>query len=186
MLLSKHAPAIRWRLGALLCVAMLSGADAQKVSLLSAKSETKSPDSRYTIRNADDEKQEPAHTLSLIAPKVAFCELVRHPELYDNKLVEFSAIYASGPELAIFENDCAKTNSQGDVIAEASFNPTTYKHGSPIDKRARKLLRKGAVRVRAIGMFTDFKAHDIDISPCCRYKIEVQQLLDVEKVAPDR
>jgi hypothetical protein len=119
-------------------------------------------------------------------PKVAFCELVRHPELYDNKLVEFSAIYASNFELAIFENDCAKTNSEDDVIAQAYFGEAIYKHKSPIDKRAYKLMRKGLVRVRAIGMFTDFNAHGISLIPCCRYKIEVQQLLDVERVAPDR
>ena len=33
------------------------------------KSETKSPDGRYTIRNTDDEKQEPAHVLALIDAK---------------------------------------------------------------------------------------------------------------------
>jgi hypothetical protein len=50
-------------------MATLSGANAQKVSFPGAKSETKSPDGRYTIRNVDDEKQEPAHTLTLIATK---------------------------------------------------------------------------------------------------------------------
>ena len=67
--MSKQALAIRWLLSLLLCVAMLDGANAQKVTFPGAKSETKSPDGRYTIQNADDEKQEPAHTLTLIATK---------------------------------------------------------------------------------------------------------------------
>ena len=45
---------------------MMTGAHAQKVSFPGAKSETKSPDGRYIVRNADDEKQEPAHKLTLI------------------------------------------------------------------------------------------------------------------------
>jgi dipeptidyl aminopeptidase/acylaminoacyl peptidase len=48
---------------------MLAGANAQRVSFPGVKSETKSPDGRYLIRNTDDEKQEPAHTLTLIDAK---------------------------------------------------------------------------------------------------------------------
>jgi hypothetical protein len=48
---------------------MLKGTNAQKVTFPGAKSETKSPDGRYTIQNADDEKQDPAHTLTLIVTK---------------------------------------------------------------------------------------------------------------------
>jgi hypothetical protein len=59
----------RLLLGILLCAAMIAEANAQKISFPGAKSETKSPDGRYTIRNADDEKQEPAHTLTLIDVK---------------------------------------------------------------------------------------------------------------------
>jgi hypothetical protein len=48
---------------------MLGKANAQKVTFPGTKSELKSPDGHYTIRNMDDEKQEPAHTLTLIGPK---------------------------------------------------------------------------------------------------------------------
>ncbi len=67
--MSKQTLAIRWLMGVLSCVAMLSGANAQKVSFPGTKPETKSPDGRYTIRNTDDEKQEPAHALTLIDAK---------------------------------------------------------------------------------------------------------------------
>jgi hypothetical protein len=59
----------KWLIGALLWAPMLGAAKGQKVSFPGSRSETKSPDGRYTIQQADDEKQEPAHTLTLIATK---------------------------------------------------------------------------------------------------------------------
>jgi len=51
---------------ALVCVVLGAGASAQRVSFPGPKSATESPDGRYTIQNADNEKQEPAHTLTLV------------------------------------------------------------------------------------------------------------------------
>jgi hypothetical protein len=48
---------------------MIAGANAQKFSFPGAKSETKSPNGRYVVRNADDPKQESAHTLTLVDAK---------------------------------------------------------------------------------------------------------------------
>jgi hypothetical protein len=60
------SPINKFVLGALLSVTLGVGVHAQKVSFPGARFETKSPDDRYTIQNADDEKREPAHTLTLI------------------------------------------------------------------------------------------------------------------------
>lgn len=49
-----------------LCFVTLAGAKAQKTSFPGTRSETTSPDGRYTIRNADDGTQVPAHILTLI------------------------------------------------------------------------------------------------------------------------
>jgi hypothetical protein len=67
--LSKQTYAIQWLSGLLLCTAMLSAANTQKVSFPGVDSEAKSPDGSYAIQNADDEKQNPAHTLTLIDTK---------------------------------------------------------------------------------------------------------------------
>jgi hypothetical protein len=56
-------------LSVLLLSTILSQANTQKVTFPESRSEAKSPDGRYTVRNADDEKQEPAHTLTLIDTK---------------------------------------------------------------------------------------------------------------------
>ena len=51
----QFSAANRWFLTALLSTAIASGGSAQNASFPGAKSETKSPDGRYTIRNTDDE-----------------------------------------------------------------------------------------------------------------------------------
>jgi len=59
----------RWFLTVLLSTTIASGLSAQKTSFPGEKSETKSPDGRFIIRNTDDEKQEPSHVLALIDTK---------------------------------------------------------------------------------------------------------------------
>jgi hypothetical protein len=65
----QFSAANRWFLTALLSTAIANGVSAQKISFPGAKSETKSPDGRYTIRNTDNENQEPSHVLALIDAK---------------------------------------------------------------------------------------------------------------------
>jgi hypothetical protein len=119
-------------------------------------------------------------------PQVAFCEMTAHPGDYDRRLVEFTAIYAESVDGAIFLDGCTKKPEDDiDTIAKASFKPGSYearKHGTPVDKRFDKLLKKtSSVRVRAVGLFTDHAKKGIIDITCCRYRIEVQKLLDVQK-----
>ena len=53
----------------LLGAALILGASAKQASFPGSKSETKSPDGRYTIRNMDDLHADPAHSLILIDSK---------------------------------------------------------------------------------------------------------------------
>jgi hypothetical protein len=64
-----HANGLHWMLGLLLCLATLANANPQKVSFPGPKSESKSPDGHYGVRNFDYENREPAHTLTLIDTK---------------------------------------------------------------------------------------------------------------------
>jgi hypothetical protein len=69
----------------LLCFTTLAGANAQKATFPGTQSETRSPDGRYTIRNADDGSQVPAHTLTLIenadSTKVKIYSYLRHVDV---------------------------------------------------------------------------------------------------------
>ena len=60
---------IRWVVSTILCMVTLGVASGQKISFPGTKSEVKSHDGRYIVRNQDDEKQQPAHTLTLVDTK---------------------------------------------------------------------------------------------------------------------
>jgi hypothetical protein len=114
--------------------------------------------------------------------KASFCELVTHPENYDGKTITFTATYGSGMEGSIFFDDtCKRTKPDDDVTTLATFTRTNYKFGSPLDKKLLKLLKKtDRVQVTVVGIFLDGKERVFGHMNCCRYKIEVQQLLDVQ------
>lgn len=114
--------------------------------------------------------------------KASFCELVRHPEKYDGKTITSTATYGSGMEGSIFFDDtCKGMAATDDVIALATFSRTNYKFGTPMDKKLLKLLKKtDRVQVTVVGIFFDGKERVFGHMNCCRYKIEVQQLLDVQ------
>ena len=115
--------------------------------------------------------------------KVSFCEAIRHPQEYDGKTVILTATYAESLELALFVDEtCKKTNPEDDVVALATFSRANYKHGTPIDKKFSKFLNKSdSVRVTVVGLFIDGKKRIFGHLNCCRYKIEVQELLTVEQ-----
>ena len=55
----------RWSLTALLFAGIASGMNAQNVSFPGARSESKSPDGRFVIKNSDSDVEDPAHALTL-------------------------------------------------------------------------------------------------------------------------
>ena len=58
-----------WILTTFLSLTLTIGANAQKISFPGPSSKIKSPNGEYTIRNTDDQKQEPAHRLTLVDEK---------------------------------------------------------------------------------------------------------------------
>jgi hypothetical protein len=130
-----------------------------------------------------------AHTPQTAARKIetekaGFCHLVRNPDQYDGKLVTVTAMIAAGPEGSIFhDNACEASPSEPDLFAVVAFSQENYKFGSPIDKRLRTLLKKSPARVTVVGRFVDGKDQPFGHLNCCRYKLEVQELLVVERVS---
>ena len=73
-----------WIIGTVLCLVLLAEAVAQEVSFPGIRSEAKSPDGRYLIRNLDDEKRQPAHALVLRTEdglQTRFYEYRRHVDV---------------------------------------------------------------------------------------------------------
>jgi len=130
---------------------------------------------------------ENAQAKAPIPEKISLCELVRHPSNYNGKTLVFTATYAAGPEGSLFLDDaCKKSSPEEDVIALATSNMTTYKLNSPLNKKLQQLTKKRIrVQMTAVGLFIDGKTRVFGHMNCCRFKIEVQQLLAVEALKAD-
>ena len=131
-------------------------------------------------------------TISEVPPTVSFCDLMRHPDNYDGKIVVVSATLGNNHEYSYFFDDtCKASSSQDEVYALSTFNKGTYKFGSPLDRKLDKLLgnKDGKLQVRrawvkVVAIFTDGKSSAFGHMNCCRYKLEVQQLVAVDREKP--
>jgi len=111
-----------------------------------------------------------------------FCQMVKTPEAYDGKTIAFPVIYATSEEGSIvFGEHCKKSNPEEDIIAQSTFS-ATYKHDSPLDKKLERVLRKrGRAKITLLAKFIDGKTRVFGHMNCCRYKVEIQQILDVQE-----
>jgi len=113
--------------------------------------------------------------------EIGICQLVGSPEIYNGKTIIIRATYGGSIEGSIvFDQACKKTSSEDNVIALATFS-SDYGRGTAIDKKFKMLLKKGFdVRLTAKATFFDGKTRVFGHLNCCRYKIEIQELITVE------
>lgn len=111
------------------------------------------------------------------------CELVSDPDKYAGKPIKVRAVLASGPEFAVLRDDtCQPVPASGKRLL-ATFSED-YDSESPLAKKLSKMLKtKQQAQVTVIGKFDDL-GHATDHQNCCRYKLEVQQVLTVNEVKP--
>jgi hypothetical protein len=114
---------------------------------------------------------------------IPFCELIRHPEQYHGKLIRTTAMLASGPEISAFYDDaCKQSHPEEDVVAVPTF-ANGYRFDSGLDNKLRKIEKKHLIaRVTVLAVFTDSGGRIFGHMACCRYKLEIQQLLAVDRV----
>ncbi len=111
--------------------------------------------------------------------KVSLCDLIAHPSDYAGKPVTVRATVANGIEFSIFTDHSCQPAPDKTKLVLAKFPNEQLQ--SPIGKKLTKLLKKKQqADVTVIGVFDD-PGRFIGHQACCRYKLEVQQLLDVEK-----
>jgi hypothetical protein len=115
--LSRQALAIRWLLGALLCVVTIHGANAQKASFPGRRSEVTSLNGRYMIRNSDNLKENPAHTLTLVDAKGG-------PAIKIYQYARGADVLWSPASDAFIINDYEGSNSTRPVLYEVPWTGT--------------------------------------------------------------
>ena len=123
------------------------------------------------------------HERSADEPTTTVCELLANASRYNGKSVTVKATYASGEEYAILKDDSCQPAPDKTKLVLATFS-SKYQFKSALDKKLHKIVKKDQqAEVTVIGIFTD-PGHNIGHQGCCRYKFEVQQLLNVEEARP--
>jgi len=112
--------------------------------------------------------------------KVSLCDLVAHASDYAGKSVTVRATLASGMEFSIFTDGSCQPVPDKTKLVLAKFAGNQFQ--SPIGKKLTKLLKKEQqAEVTVVGVFTD-PGRLIGHQNCCRYELEVQRLLAIERV----
>jgi len=120
---------------------------------------------------------------------VGYCELIKHPDRYNGKTVTVKATYGSGMEFSVFfDDECGKSTPNEDVIALATFSENA-RSNSLLYKKLRKVLKKSdEAQMTVVAKFTDGKSRVFGHQMCCRFCLEVLEILAVEekKLSPPR
>jgi hypothetical protein len=120
------------------------------------------------------------HAADSQEPQVTLCDLVAHPKDYAGKPVKVKATVASDMEFSIFRDDSCQPAPDKANLVLAKFSSGQFE--SPLGKKLSKLLKqRQQAEVTVVGIFTD-PGRFIGHQACCRYKLEVQQLLGVEEL----
>jgi hypothetical protein len=123
---------------------------------------------------------EASHATSSQEVKVTLCDLMAHPGDYAGKPVTVKATLARGMEFSIFTDEACQPVPDKAKLILAKLNSNQFE--SPIGKKLSKLLKqKQRAEVTVVGVFTD-PGRFIGHQNCCRYALEVQQLLSVQEL----
>ena len=104
---------------------------------------------------------------SSVSAELTLCELMRHSDQYDGKVVTVGTTLGSSMEGSIFFNDTCKSSiSEPDVISNVTFNEE-FNFETPLYKKLRKLLKKsGETQVTVVGLFVDGKGREFGHMAC--------------------
>lgn len=118
-------------------------------------------------------------------PKLTYCELIKHSEKYDDKVVEVTAIYGNGFEKSYLydKEDCKNGLSQSQtwVAYDKSF---VMEGDSEEAKTNNKISGFGVWEVTAIGRFKRAKGPQrYGHLGCCQYEFDFMKILQAEKIS---
>jgi hypothetical protein len=112
------------------------------------------------------------------------CELLAHAKNYSGQTVTLDATLAANEEFSAFTTDACKPRPT--ELIQPSFSESHYDSNSQISKKLNKILRKKhQARVTVVGVFID-PGHFFGHQSCCRYRLDVLELVSVEQVRVER
>jgi hypothetical protein len=135
-------------------------------------------------------RPEPSRAPSANTEVLSVCELLANAKNYAGETVTLNATLAGNEEFWAFTYDSCqpmptKVDGTHPLIAP-SFNNSRYEFNSRMTKKLNKLLRKQQqANVTVIGVFAD-PGHYFGHQLCCRYQLDVLELVSVEQVKVSR
>lgn len=121
---------------------------------------------------------------------LSVCDLLANAKNYAGKIVTLNATLAANEEFSAFTYDsCQPTPTELDgkhPLIQPSFDKTHYAFKAPVNKKLSKILKKkNQARVTVVGVFID-PGHYFGHQLCCRYQLDVSELISVEQVRAGR
>lgn len=118
-------------------------------------------------------------------PKVTYCELIKHPEKYDDKVIEVTAIYGNGFEQSfLYDKDlCNKGIDQPRTWV--GYDKSFVMEGDSEEAKTNSAISGfGAWEVTAIGRFKRAKEPGrFGHLGCCLYQFNFMRIVRSEKVS---
>ena len=118
-------------------------------------------------------------------PKVSYCELIKHPEKFDDKVVEVTATFENGFEKSyLYDTDgCKKGLSQRETWV--GFDTSFVMDGDSEEAKTNsKISGFGVWEITAIGRFKRAKGPQrFGHLACCRYGFDFMKIVSSEKIS---
>jgi hypothetical protein len=131
--------------------------------------------------------------------RISFCDLLRHPDQYDGKVVIVTATMVRNFEYSSMFDETCKAQSPGDevsalvIIQENRIVSKETKYevlDTPLQQKLNNILRTSQARVTMVALFTAASKPPSDgqekCVSCMRFKLEGQRLLAVHKLKWNR
>ena len=118
-------------------------------------------------------------------PKITYCELIKHPEKYDDRVVEVTAIFENGFEKSyLYDTDGCK-NGLSKSETWVGFDKSFVMDGDSEEAKTNsKISGFGIWEITAIGRFKRAKGPQrFGHLGCCRYQFDFMKIVNSEKLS---
>ena len=119
-------------------------------------------------------------------PKVTYCELVKHPEKYDDKVIEVTAIYGNGFEKSyLYDKDLCNNHDPSRPQTWVAYDKSFVMEGDSEEAKTNsKISGFGVWEITAIGRFKRAKEPGrFGHLGCCLYQFNFIRIVRSEKLS---
>lgn len=118
-------------------------------------------------------------------PKITYCELIKHSEKYDDRVVEVTAIFENGFEKSYLYDDEGCKNGLSKRETWVGFDKSFVMDGDSEEARTNsKISGFGIWEITAIGRFKRAQGPQrFGHLGCCRYEFDFMKIVNSEKLS---